>query len=275
MQRVVLISDAQNVKASTIDFGCYVAELSNSEISVVLLNNAAIELASYKSSRLSYINNEEDEKGYPVIMDIEQTSQFIKKQCLKKGIKATVSLDNLSPSEETIYESRFADILILEPDLSFLGDGSEFPSNLVRHVLSKSECPVILAPDGFKYIDQIVFCYDGSASSLFAMKQFTYLFPGYKNTPVTLLEIRNSVIREMDESHNRTLKWLKTHYENADIIFLDGEVNDALFPFFLNKSNTFIVMGAFGRSTLSNLLWKSASEKIIKTVDLPLFIAHH
>ena len=103
-----------------------------------------------------------------------------------------------------------------------MGDADDLPSSFVKHLLLKSECPVVLAPHSFGTINQIIFCYDGTPSSLYAIKQFTYLLPMYSNQKITLLEVRDSIIKEADEGHMRTISWLQLHYQTVDFHFLEG-----------------------------------------------------
>lgn len=274
MEKIVLIADSRRLDDSLIDFGCYLAKLTQSKLMAILLDNSGIELRIAKTySRLVASENQEEETT--VVMDHDQSMLYFMEACRKKSVMAEVHVENGSPSEAVLFESRFADLVIVSPTLSFLGDADDLPSSFVKRLLSKSECPVMLAPDTFRKVEEIVFCYDGSASSLFAIKQFTYLFPQYHAMKVKVLEVGSRSELEEDEGQTRTISWLKAHYSHVDFQILEGESKDELFTYFLNKKDLFIVMGAFGRSLLSNLFRKSASELVIKTIDLPLFIAHH
>ena len=274
MEKIIIVTDSR-VDLATLDFGCYLAELTKSRLIGMLLNNPVIKLTPSESYKQWYLKNGVSTETEDVVMDIDQATLYFMEECRKRGIKSEVFSDKGSPFEEVIYESRFADLLVLAPDLSFAGDLHDLPSSFVRRVLSQSECPVVLAPDTFDRVEEIVFCYDGSESSLFAIKQFTYLFPQFKNLKTSVLEIRDSDFSNKDEGHTKTLSWLRAHYDKVDFKFLQGDVKDELLIYFLNRSDYFIVMGAFGRNMLSNLFRKSSSEILIKTIDLPLFIAHH
>lgn len=275
MEKIVLIADSNRLDDSLIDFGCYLATLTQSKLMAILLDNIGIELRIAKAySRQVASENQEEEA--PVVMDHDQSTLYFMEACRKKSVQAEVYVENGSPSEAVLFESRFADLVIVSPALSFLGDADDMPSSFVKRVLAKSECPVVLAPDSFNKVEEIVFCYDGSASSLFAIKQFTYLFPQYHSVKVKVLELGSRKELEEDEGQTKTISWLKAHYSHVDFQIFEGESKkDDLFTWFLNKKDLFIVMGAFGRPLLSNLFRRSASELVIKTIDLPLFIAHH
>jgi hypothetical protein len=85
--------------------------------------------------------------------------------------------DRSLPASELLAESRYADLLIVDAQTSFERQYEGIPSDFARQILKESECPVVIAPQTFTEIDEIVFAYDCSASSMFAIKQFTHLIP--------------------------------------------------------------------------------------------------
>jgi len=274
MKRIVVISDSRKIDTYSLEFGCYIAKLTRSKLTGVLLDTVPSELIPKMPEKQSYFEGKDRTAEINIPMGTDQASLYFMEEARKKGVISDVYINKGGPSDISLYESRFADLVVVSPDLSFMGDADDLPSSFVKHLLLKSECPVVLAPHSFGEINQIIFCYDGSPSSLYAIKQFTYLFPMYSNQRITLLDVRDSIVREADEGHMRTIAWLKLHYEMVEFHFLEGKADEELFLYFLNKKDLFIIMGAFGRNILSNFFNRSKSERIIKTVDLPLFIAH-
>jgi hypothetical protein len=274
MEKIILLTDAQQIETSTVDFGCYLAKLTQSELVGVLLKDPL-----YKNKVPEYQgifnSGKLQTSAKETVLETKDPTLHFMEATRKHQIRSEAFVDEGTPEVISLYESRFADLVVLAPDLSFTGGTEGIPSSFVRYMLFKSECPIVLAPRTFNNISQIVFCYDGSPSSLFAIKQFTYLFPQYKNVPIIVLVIRSSTVVDKEEKYDRLLAWLTAHYEQLELRFLYGDVREELFPFFLNKKDTFIVMGAFGRNLISYMARKSVSEKVIKIIDLPLFISHH
>ena len=105
------------------------------------------------------------------------------------------------------------------------------------------------------------------------MKQFTYMFPELHNTKVLVIEVCEG------DDHVVTAKeklstWLQNYYSNVSYLVLYGKPKDELFGYLLEKEKMFVVMGAFGRSTISSLFSKSSAELLLKAVNLPFFVAH-
>lgn len=274
MEKILLLSDAFKINQSTVRFGSYLAGLTKSKLVGILLQDPFYQSKPLQHQAI-FTSQKLNAPSVEVLNDIEQSTLLFMEEARKHHIRSEVFIGEGIPEEVSLYESRFADLLVVEPDLSFTGDNGGLPSGFVRNILFRSECPVILAPHSFNTISQIVYCYDGSPSALYAIKQFSYLFPQYKKVPLVLLIIRSSSVEKINEKYDRVLTWLNAHYEHIEIHFLKGIVKDELFPFLFNKKDTFIVMGAYGRNMLSYMAKKSASDIIIKTIDLPLFISHH
>ena len=71
------------------------------------------------------------------------------------------------------------------------------------------------------------------------------------------------------------LQLVKQHYNNVGIQLLEGNnISKEISNFARNVQNPLVVMGAYGRSHISNLLLPSVAQYLLKKSNLPLFIAH-
>ena len=274
MQRILVVLNANKPDLNAINFACKIADAASTKLTGLLVENLYFSYVATTGIEAPYFETYRPPSGDTVVADVEQATRIFKEQCKIEGITADIIVDKGDPIEEIVFESRFADLVIIDPAISFYGDEERFPSPFVKEVLAKAECPVLLAPEKFDKVDEIVFCYDGSMSSIFAIKQFTYVMPEFRNRKVTLLHISNQSDIEFDETDRRMMDWLRAHYASVCYYALNGEVKDELFKYFFMKEDKFIVIGAYGRSTLSNFFKKSKADVLIRVVDLPLFITH-
>ena len=201
----------------------------------------------------------------------EESIRLFEQTFIDKGVRRQVYRVRDSPSaKDLIEESRFADLIVIKTDLSF----DNTPAHPVKDVLAGAECPVIIMPFSLSGIEQVVFTYDGSRSAVFAIKQFTYLFPELADKKAIVLQVNDN--RDMPLSEKEKIAdLLKTHYSGIGFQVLQGNTHDELFHYFLDKTHTLVVMGAFGRSWLSNLIKPSSASLLLKRIHLPFFIAHH
>jgi len=279
MEKVLLVIDASQIDTNTLDFACHIANLAHSKLTGIFLENVQEKI--FAAAPYMYGDTFSQfavEKPVPNLEELkkqyDENIRAFKERCAKNNTGCSVYRDRGVPINEVIHESRFADLLILDAKTSFDRQNKSAPTDFAKKVLATAECPVIIAPEHFNTVEEILFAYDGSASSVFAIKQFTYLFPGLDEKTVTLLQV-NEGEHSRVEDRLKIAEWLKSHFSAINIMTLNGTVKNALFGYLVDKKNTIVVMGAYGRSSVSQFFKGSSADPIIKAVNLPVFIAHH
>ena len=134
----------------------------------------------------------------------------------------------------------------------------------------------MILPDNICKIDNIIFTYDGKDSSVFAIRAFSNLFAGHsKNKPVSILTVMKSPDDEGIKNEKLLMELIKQHFNDVGIQLLEGNtISDEISNFAGTVTNPLIVMGAYGRSRVSNILLPSVARHIMTKSRLPLFIAH-
>lgn len=263
MERILLAMDASNPDKNAAEFACYLARLTKSKVTGVFLEKPV--------AASSMVNGSADQPGAPE--PFANSIKWFSEKCINEETRFDFHTDRGIPLKEIIAESRYADLVVVDAETSFNKIYEGVPTRFVTDFLHNTECPVVIAPESFDGIDEIVVAYDGSASSVFAIKQFTYLFPQFCRKKISIVQVteeRNSGGIEDDQLP----EWLKCHYSDLHFVSLRGEPDSALYDFLLRRKNIFLVMGAYGRSNISQFLKHSRAELIIKTVTKPIFIAH-
>ncbi len=279
MEKILLAIDSSNMNMNAIEFACYLAKLTKSKITGVFLENLvfAEKPVMKQVHGMPYTETivESDLPDYPEKQKrIQDNIRFFKEACENRGIRWNIHRDKGVPTEDLIKESRYADLLVVSAETSFAKKFERIPTKFVKNILENAECPAIIPPESFDAVDEIVFAYDGSRSSMFALRQFTYLFPEYRNKKATVLEVSESGSTKVEEQDKIT-EWLNAHYTNTEFVVLPGEAKDEIFSYLLNKKNIFLVMGSYGRSMLSNLFKPSSVKRVMRVLSLPVFIAHY
>lgn len=275
MKKIIAVINTHKPNLASIGFACRIAAMTGTKVTGLFVENIFFGYVPEDSYEPPAEKNVGTTAKPSSTTATGHAIELFTEECQKNGLQPDIYVDKGEPIQEIIYESRFADLLVIDPAINFYDRDEQLPSHLVKEVLANAECPVILSPDVFGQIDEIVFCYDGSASSVFAIKQFTYLLPQLSSKNVLLLEVAGGRKSQDDDSHKRVLAWLQTHYHTASYESLHGDAKDELFGFLLKKENRFVVMGAYGRSLLSRFFRRSNADILIRSIDLPLFITHH
>ncbi len=277
MINILLLVNQMGIERSALDFACYIADLTHSKLNGIFINSESRMLARAEQVLYGAEVNEHNRKEYsePALnTGLAEHKKAFAEACSNKGINWLNNTSSLFNAAEIIAETRFADLLIMSAETTLDAFAETPPTALVREILSKAECPVIIPPLNFTGIGEVIFAYDGSESSMYAIKQFTYLFPQFSDERVIYLQVKGKEDNNIT-SQDKLGDFLKLHYSAVGYHVLHGKPGDELFTYLLGKKNTFVVIGAYGRSTVSTALRKSTAELILKTTNLPVFITHH
>lgn len=194
--------------------------------------------------------------------------------CKENGIDYRVhkDFDGLA-IQELINESRFADLLVLSSEKFYesSGDAMAFMDDTLHGV----ECPVVIVPEKFDMPSNVILAYDGDKTSVFAAKQFTYLFPELSELPALLVHAGKGEDGGKMPAERNMEEWAGAHFEDLSMSNLDDDDRTYFDNWFKNKKNAILVAGSFGRSTLSRILKKSFITDIIGLRTTPVFIAHN
>jgi hypothetical protein len=233
MEKILFALDATKLDNNTLEFSCYLSLLTQSKLYGVFLENIVAEEKPvlkhvHGVSYVDWVVDEKSEKHKAKMELIEKNISLFEATCTEKGISYDVHRDDYVPASELIEESRFADVLVVDAETSFKKHDEETPTAFLTEILKKSECPVIIAPEKFEAVDEIIFTYNTSPSSVFAIKQFTYLFPQLSNKKVTIIQVNEEGKWKAAEKY-KFQEWLKQHYTNLNFTAIMGKGDTELF----------------------------------------------
>lgn len=273
MKKLIIALDGQHFPKGAFEFAKEINRKAN-----VLLAGVFLSPVDY-SKLLAYtgmegvalmpewtMRNEDD-------MLVNKNISLFREACTAEGIEFRVHKDtDLMAISSLIDESRFADALLVSSDLFYANVSREQPNFYLEEVLKRAECPVMLVPEEYEEPGQVVLSYDGNESSVFAIKQFAYVFPELAKKETTLL----SITGQEDELPDYSLitELVSRHYPNLKLQNLHLKNKKAFGEWMKTKPNSFIVMGAFSRSMFSQLFRRSFASDIIRELKMPLFISH-
>ncbi|HET9056244.1 MAG TPA: universal stress protein [Chitinophagaceae bacterium] len=205
---------------------------------------------------------------------IKENIHHFEEICRKKGIEYRIHKDDeLFALEELVKETRFADLLIISGENFYSNVGEKQPNDYMQRVLHKSECPVIIVPEAYEPPRFIILAYDGGEDSVYAIKQFAYLFPELCNKEVVLL-YANHKEEDLPE-RDRMSELAARHFSNLTLQKADiADPRKSFHKWIGNKQNSILVSGSFARSGFSESIKKSFIFETIADHKVPVFVAH-
>jgi len=276
MKKILVAFDGLNYSPSLTDYAIEISRGSNSLVVGIFLYDLrytnliytyAYEIPATLAYSVEKIEKDDEQK-------ISDHIRSFAAACENEGINHKVHLDRGVPLMELLKESAFADMILIDAKTSFFDFGEEAPSAFLKDLLAEAKCPVMIVPGKSEEIKNVVISYDGSESSIYAMKMFSYLFPEWNAKNTTIVSVNKSSTNHVPEGRN-VKDLADRHFKNLKYEVLNGNATDEL-PKFLkkNKSNSMVVMGAYGRTALSRMFHASISNKVIKDLKMPVFITH-
>ncbi|MDR3680032.1 MAG: hypothetical protein P4L41_08710 [Flavipsychrobacter sp.] len=191
--------------------------------------------------------------------------------CIKNGIEYRVHPDiEKHVITEVELESRYADLLVVSSELFYQNLGEETQNDYIETVLHKAECPVVLLPEHYHFPENIVLAYDGSDSSVYAIKQFAYLFPELTKLKTLLVYAGGDDIPEQSYIEELAAR----HFFDLNIYHLDANPKKYFNTWLQDNGNTILVTGAYGRSVFSEMWKNSFITETIHDHKVPIFVAH-
>ena len=151
-------------------------------------------------------------------------------------------------------------------------------SNLEQYrlsdLLADAHCPIFLTSSRINKIKRIILAYDGSYSSIYALKMFHYIFPEWSSIETILLFIASEKSSTMPQEDK--INSLVSHYFSSPTIkILQGPFQESFIRFIKeSEEDCLVVMGAYGRSNFSRIIHKSLADMVMEKTQAALFIVH-
>ena len=278
MEKTILVVFGRNWAENVAEFACYLSSTSNTRLTGIFLEEPEYsEIPGVKfTGGVPYLESIVA-TGIPGYRENRQKTdrniESFQRFCEKKVTVAIARRMSAGELHRLIDETRFADILVIDPSASTL-ETEDVPSGIVQTILHQAHCPVIIAPRVFKVPEEVVFCYDSSPSSIFAMKQFTYILPELDQVKATVVKV-NLHDQELPAEAGALNAWLCRHFAYTDIVALEGNMEEELDIFVTRKKNPLLVMGAYGRNAASRLIRRSHADYMMEVMSCPIFITHY
>jgi hypothetical protein len=279
MEKILLAANSKRLDRPTVEFACYLTNLTRSKLTAIFMQGSAakngllVELEDGVTyfERISLVDPAEvdmEDQGYAdyiaFFMDIAR----------QVGVPAFVNLERGLSDAGLKAETRFADLLVLDASTPFSTRPGELTAGSVKSILQQAECPVIIAPKRFYGIENVIFCYDGSKSSVFAIKQFSYLFPQWKGISAKILYLNESA--ELPEKERSNLvDWLGYHYRDVQILIPPEGAANRFIDLLVERRSDIVVMGAYGPGLLDSFFDKDIDADNAGSTTLPIFISHY
>ena len=209
----------------------------------------------------------EESRSEESLRSIESVVQVFKDACGEFEIEYKIEIDKTVSLKHLIDLSCFSDLIIADSR----SDSNEYS---FKDILADAHCPVLLVPWNAASAEKIFLAYDGTSSCMYAIKMFSYIFSEFKDLPAQFFHIASSDVTEIPNA-NEVKNWASAHFSNLNFKLIKGTAKKELVEYIKQDSEkAIVVMGAYSRSSISQLFLKSMAESVINETNASLFITH-
>lgn len=209
--------------------------------------------------------------------DLAAVNNSIKKfeeRCKLNGIEYRVHEESeVFEINDFIKETRFADLVVISQKLFFSHVDDDQPNSYMKQVLHTSECPALIIPENYSPATHVTIAYDGKKESMFAVKQFCYLFPLYTKLPTEMVYWVDKSDDEIPDIEYLE-EFAARHFSNLNFKELFFDPKKYIEDWSRRNRNSIFVAGSYKRSWLSTVFKKSFGDNMISHSSTILFIAH-
>lgn len=265
MKRVLLAFSGNDFSEETFEFAGKLNELKPLKLNGFFLPQSLTPVYEGVNAEI------EEDKSKAII--VENANRF-SRLCEQHKISYSILYGDQSlPMPQLIKQTRYSDLFIASSESFYRSFKSEEPHYYLNKALHQSECPLLLIPGKFDFPERIVFAYNGTESSVYAIKQFAYLFPEMCNKDILLVYECNDADDEIP-GKDLIKELLQCHFKNVHYLKFTADSKADFNKWLGDKERILLVTGAGDRNTFSELFKKSFAKEIIEEHKLPLFIAH-
>lgn len=271
MKKIIIAFDGRNYPESALEFARQLNEAGR-----ILLTGVFAPNVSFAGSM---VYPEVPATVYPLadeetVEAMEENITRFQHFCSHNDIDCRVHKDTTDFAlPELRQESRFADLMLVGSESLLSRPKEERISELFKAMLHLSECPVMIMPDHFRWPEQLVLAYDGSEESVYAIKQFAYLFPELCALPAILVYANPKQKKTIPEISNIE-ELAARHFPDLTIEKLEIMPRDYFATWINIKKSPLLVAGSFARSSASRLFKRSFITDVIEFTGTTIFVAH-
>ncbi|MDH7460548.1 universal stress protein [Chitinophagaceae bacterium 26-R-25] len=278
MKKIIVAIDGLKFSHSTTNYAIHLAKQTYAHVVGVFLDDFSYH--SYRVYELANVPVDElqekiDYLGERDARKREAAAEEFREACNSANLPCTIHHSKNFALNELLHESVYADLLIINRKETFSHFDDSIPSTFIKDLMAGVQCPVLVVPNSFKKIEEIMLLYDGKPSSVYAIKMFGYIFPLLNKLDTEVLFVNEESPMYLPD--NKLVKeFIRLHIPNATYTVLKGAPQDEIIRYCKERTkNKMIVLGAYSRGTVSRWFQHSMADALMQQLDNPLFIAHN
>ncbi|WP_165806714.1 universal stress protein [Chitinophaga parva] len=279
MKKFLAAFDGFNMSQATLNYAIQLTKAAKAQLVGVFLDD----LTYQHYNMLEIMRTHRDYEKVMEQLDVQDKSQRdaaarqFQLACEKAGIQFSIHRDKGIAFIDLKRETMFSDLLLINESETFSRYQQESPTTFMQDLLAEAHCPVLVVPGSYKPVERIVLLYDGSPSSIHAIKMFSYLLGDSMDVAVEVFTVKEHHADNTRLPDSNLMRdYIKGHLPKAAYTVVKGDEKEQILMHLREHArNDLVVLGAYRRSDLSRMFKVSVADILMRELDIPLFIAHN
>ena len=288
INRILVCLDKSTYTDSVIEYACWLAELHNASLEGLVVvdvkgirrSEGPVPLGAMRFAKTSIAAKEEEAHEM-----VEEVLQRFSARCEKLGVRHVEFEMQGAPADAIIKESVFFDCVVIglrtffthssnAGDDEVYGTEDDEPGDSLEKVLDHSLAPVFAVPLEWKPTKELnaQVTLNSSTHSISALRNFARLY-GRTNVNVTLMNCSDGSENHL-ELLTKSAAFLRAHwFKRVESRTESGDVRELLDDDYCGAFDL-IVLGAHGKSGITEFFTGSLCRDLLERGNMPLLIAN-
>lgn len=150
--------------------------------------------------------------------------------------------------------------------------GTRALGSQLESIIRTLHCPILVASFAFKQPQRVMLAFDGSPAALETAKRLAGSSL-CKSLPIHVVMVGTDSVERSAQLESARLTLTEAGC-TVNVATMEGDVETALHDYLAKNAIDLLVMGAYGRSRLRQLLAGSITTHLLATSNIPLLILH-
>jgi len=271
IKRILLATDGSEPARSAEALALHLAKKLDAELVALFVKDIWLirfpELLDFGALTVPIVTYHEEidraleERGQAVLARLREEAERL-------GVRFSGKIETGVPHEVIVHEARTFDLVVLGRSGAQAGHGATGIGSTAERVARTSPVPVLVAALRFVEPERILVGYDGSDSAARALHFVVLLVSGLK-LPVAVVSVAETE-EEARALAEEGVAYLKAHETEAEVLVLVGDPPRKLVE--VQRPEDLLVLGAFGRGRVLELLLGSTTEYVLRRAPGPLVL---
>ncbi|MFT3912139.1 MAG: hypothetical protein QM737_22120 [Ferruginibacter sp.] len=226
MKNVLLILDEKMIAVNVVETAIKISKTNRSAIQVLFTHSQSRSASDDSSTK---------------------NKNLVTGMCSDAGIEVVILNENDIPLNLVLQQDPSINLVIAESPKA-----ANAPT-ITTH-LANAKCPVYLISADSNKIGNIIFSYDGSFSSINAIKEYTQRFPETLKLPTHFVQLSSDDNDEFLRQKNIE-SWLPQSYSNAQYSIFNGDTRTEFFNFIASIPDCLAVIGSHWNKRGNHLVY--------------------